>query len=122
MKVKQGKGDKDRFVFMDKHTVNAVREYLASAELPDDRIFPLTRQRVWQILNDLADAAVIPHIHPHQLRHRFGTEMAKTGIEIHELADLMGHSSIDTTMIYVGMDMDFLRKVYRSTHPRAVRS
>jgi integrase/recombinase XerD len=108
--VRAGKGDKDRFVPMDGLAAGVLREYLASADLLDNRIFPLSPQRVWQMLDGLSDAAGIPHIHPHQLRHRFGTEMAKTGIEIRELADIMGHSSVDTTQGYIGLDMDFLRR------------
>jgi site-specific recombinase XerC len=37
------------------------------------------------------------------------------------VADLMGHSSVDTTLQYVGLDLGYMREIFRKTHPRAVR-
>jgi len=50
-------------------------------------------------------------VSPHNLRHRFGYEMAKR-VPLHRLAQIMGHDSLDTTMVYVrGTQGDLQRAV-----------
>jgi integrase/recombinase XerC len=45
-------------------------------------------------------AANLAHVRPHDLRHRFGYRMAQV-VPLHRLAQIMGHDSLDTTMIYI---------------------
>jgi site-specific recombinase XerD len=124
--IRSGKGDKDRYAPIDAPGVNALQDYLREARpllYPDDtsgRVLPVTRQRLWQIMRDLSRDAGLP-VHPHQMRHRYGTAMAKAGLEPREIADLMGHRYIDTTMHYFDLDLTHVREVFRKTHPRAVR-
>ena len=47
-----------------------------------------------------AKKAGLAHLRPHDLRHRFGYRMAER-VPIHRLAQIMGHDSLDTTMIYI---------------------
>jgi integrase/recombinase XerD len=122
--VCKGKGDKGRFVPIDEPGAQALTEYMERGwpvlYSGATRIFPLTRQRIWQILRALCIRAGVPPKHPHQLRHRFGSEVTKAGLELREVADLMGHESVDTTQQYVGLDLHYLREIFRKTHPRAV--
>lgn len=139
--VHEGKGDKDRFVPIDEPATIAARSYLADgrpqmytaalstrkgwskqwARKRNDsgRVFPFSRQHLWQILRDLCVRASIPRRHPHQLRHRLGTTLVKQGLELREVADILGHSSTDTTEGYVAVDLNDLRAVFQKTHPRA---
>jgi integrase/recombinase XerD len=122
--VHHGKGDKDRFVPIDAPGAKALSEYMLiwPALYPNEtRIFPLSRQRIWILLQELCERAKITPKHPHQLRHRFGSELTKSGLEMRDVADLMGHSSVDTTLQYVGLDLGYMREIFRKTHPRAVR-
>lgn len=59
----------------------------------------LTTRAIGFIIKKYADRAGLD-IHPHDLRHRFGYRMAKS-TPLHRLAQIMGHDSLDTTMIYV---------------------
>lgn len=59
----------------------------------------LTQRAIGFIVKKYANRAEID-IHPHDLRHRFGYRMAKS-TPLHRLAQIMGHDSLDTTMIYV---------------------
>jgi integrase/recombinase XerD len=121
--VRHGKGDKDRFVPIDASGAKALSDYIRvwPALYPQEkRVFPLTRMRVWQVLQALCERAKITPKHPHQLRHRFGSELTKSGLEMRDVADLMGHSSVDTTLQYVGLDFGYMREIFRKTHPRAV--
>ena len=126
--VREGKGDKDRFTPIDKPAVSALCEYLArsrpvlySRKSPS-RVFPFTRQGLVYILHELSGRAGVQRYHPHQLRHRLGTMLIRQGLELREVADILGHSSTDTTEGYVALDLNDLRKVFRNTHPRAVAS
>jgi len=122
--VRHGKGDKDRFVPIDTLGAKALSDYIRvwPALYPHEtRLFPVTRARVWQLLQELCERARITAKHPHQLRHRFGSELTRSGLEMRDVADLMGHASVDTTLQYVGLDLGYMREIFRKTHPRAVR-
>jgi len=122
--VSHGKGDKDRFVPIDASGAKALSDYIRAwpALYPQEtRLFPFTRVWVWMLLQALCKRAKITPKHPHQLRHRFGSELTKSGLEMRDVADLMGHSSVDTTLQYVGLDLGYMREIFRKTHPRAVK-
>lgn len=50
------------------------------------------------------------HIHAHQLRHSIATAMYRKGTPISLIRDFLGHSSVDTTMIYAKADLETIRK------------
>jgi integrase/recombinase XerC len=60
----------------------------------------LTERGLGYLVKKYAERAKIPDVSPHDLRHRFGYRMAQS-VPLHRLAQLMGHDSLDTTMIYV---------------------
>lgn len=60
----------------------------------------LTERGLGYVIKKYAQAAQIQDVSPHDLRHRFGYRMA-AAVPLHRLAQLMGHDSLDTTMIYV---------------------
>jgi integrase/recombinase XerD len=55
--------------------------------------------------------------HPHKLRHTYATMMARAGVNVYDLKELMGHSSISTTMIYIQQDVDHLGEVQQKNSP-----
>lgn len=59
----------------------------------------LTPRAVGFLLAKYAQRAGISNLHPHDLRHRFGYRMVET-VPLHRLAQLMGHDSLDTTLLY----------------------
>lgn len=64
---------------------------------------PITRRQVWYELKRLCKAAGVEpsKVFPHNLRHLFATTFYKACKDIARLADVLGHSSIDTTRIYL---------------------
>jgi site-specific recombinase XerD len=61
----------------------------------------------------------IPRANPHRLRHTFGTDMARVGISLPALQQLMGHSQIQTTMLYVQLaPQDVWREYARAVQNR----
>jgi site-specific recombinase XerD len=76
-------------------------------------IFPFNRYSVWRVLQQAANrtGVNIKKAHPHAFRHRAGRKWAKQGT-IAEVAAMMGHANIATTMKYARLerDVDLSRK------------
>ena len=72
---------------------------------------PLTPRGLGFVIKKYAQKAGLPDLRPHDLRHRFGYRMAET-VPLHRLAQIMGHDSLDTTMIYIqGTEHDLQQAV-----------
>lgn len=61
----------------------------------DDLVFPFTRQRAWQLIQQWLEG------NPHKLRHSFAVNWLKCGGDIVTLSRILGHSDLKTTMIYL---------------------
>jgi integrase/recombinase XerD len=80
----------------------------------------ISRQSVWQIIQDVAISAKIEeHLSPHTFRHSFATHLLDGGADIRVVQELLGHSSVTTTQIYTLVTIDKLRESYATAHPRA---
>lgn len=99
--VKDGKGEKTRTVFMNQKVINAVRLYIDERKSSSDYLF------VSKFGNKL-DRTVINRmfakysktITPHDLRHFFCSYLIENDFSVHEVANLAGHSNINTTLLY----------------------
>jgi integrase/recombinase XerC len=68
--------------------------------LSEKRHTQLTVRGLGYLIKKYADRAHISDVSPHDLRHRFGYRMAQS-VPLHRLAQLMGHDSLDTTLLYI---------------------
>ncbi len=67
-----------------------------------DRLFTFTRQRAFQIIKQVAkQAGITKPVHPHTFRHSFAVNCISQGVPLPVLKDLLGHSSVITTMVYL---------------------
>lgn len=73
-------------------------------------------KRVNQIFKTFSQKKVCS---PHILRHSFATHLLTEGANIQEIKELLGHSSLASTEVYAKNDIQGLRKVYLSAHPRS---
>jgi integrase/recombinase XerD len=134
--VVRGKGGKDRLVPVGEAARAAVEAWLAAVAAarggrpPSRWLFPsraaaghLTRQRLAQILKDLALAAGIDpaRVSPHVLRHAFATHLLARGADLRSLQAMLGHADIATTEIYTHVQQDRLARVVATHHPLAGR-
>lgn len=61
---------------------------------------PLNRHTVTRILNRVAAAAGLGHVHPHQLRHTLATQAINRGMRLEAIAAMLGHRTLRMTLIY----------------------
>lgn len=73
---------------------------------------PVSRQSVNIMLKRLeGETPELSEVHPHKLRHTFATNLRANGAEIEDIRDLLGHESIDTSLIYAHADQSNLRRL-----------
>ena len=79
----------------------------------------MSRQGFWKILKGYAVSAGIQQdITPHTLRHSFAAHLVQNGADLKSVQEMMGHSDISTTQIYMNMNVNKIRDVYMKAHPR----
>lgn len=129
-----GKGGKERLVPVNRTSKQALDEYLAlrSSFCPDGAhskwLFPsrseeghLTRQRLGQLLKDLAIRSGIDpaKVSPHVLRHAFASHLLANGADLRSLQKMLGHADISTTQIYTHVLQKRLMEIVATHHPLA---
>ena len=112
--IVRGKGDRERMVPLNEPARAAVRAYLDvragflrggldnACLFPGSKGRPLSRQRFFQMLKELASAAGIEprRVSPHVLRHAFATHLLNHEADLRSVQKMLGHSDISTTQIY----------------------
>lgn len=113
-----GKRNKYREVPLNATARKVLEDYLAAQARESPFLFvsqrtgeQLTPRGLGFLIKKYAHQAGLADLRPHDLRHRFGYRMAET-VPLHRLAQIMGHDSLDTTMIYIrGTDHDLQQAV-----------
>ena len=117
--VVHGKGNKERTVYLSEVAGMLISQYLSErkdlnpALFIGKRIERLNPGGVRAMLNKLADKAGVDHVHPHKFRRTLATNLSRHGMSVQEIAKIMGHEKLDTTMGYVDMNKDDIKSSYR---------
>ena len=117
--VSQGKGKKDRRIELEKKSTTALKNYLkVRPKSGDEHLFlnyegtGLSVRGIQDIVEKYARRAGIEkRISSHSLRHTFATHKARQGVSAFQLKEWLGHSSLQTTQLYVHMGQDARRKI-----------
>lgn len=135
----RGKGRKERYVPLGDAAAEAVRAYLPHREaklrngkaalIADGPLLinqsargsaRLTTRSVGRIVKAIAIQRGLPaDVHPHTLRHAFGTHMLEEGADLRAIQELLGHERLSTTQRYTQLTVGQVQQVYDETHPRA---
>ena len=129
----RGKGKKERYVPFGSSVTSALAAYLparrqtlegrkknSSALLLNWRGSRLTTRSVGRIIKKIAVAkGLSPDVHPHTLRHAFGTHMLEEGADLRAIQEMLGHERLSTTQRYTQLSIKHVLQVYDQTHPRA---
>ena len=80
----------------------------------------IPRHQVYLLVKDaLNKVSDVSKKSPHVLRHTFATSMLNHDAELGAVKELLGHSSLQTTEIYVHTTFKELKEIYKQAHPRA---
>ena len=136
----RGKGRKERLVPMGDEAAAALRVYLPLREaklaaagkgalVHDGPLLTnlrmrggcrLTTRSVGRIVKAIAlSRGLAADVHPHTLRHAFGTHMLEEGADLRAIQEMLGHERLSTTQRYTQLTVSQMQRVYDETHPRA---
>lgn len=133
----RGKGRKERYVPFGDSAAAAVRAYLPARQkalagtnrtneralLINLRGTRLTTRSVGRIVKQIAVAGGLsPDVHPHTLRHAFGTHMLEEGADLRAIQEMLGHERLSTTQRYTQLTVKHVMDVYDRTHPHAKKA
>ena len=99
----QGKGKRERGVPLDDDVITTLRNYLKfwwKGELTD-RLFPVSYDAVHGAVARIRKQMGLPWLKPHTLRHTYATRLLDRGVDVMTIQELLGHSSVTTTMRYL---------------------
>jgi integrase/recombinase XerD len=108
IRVRQGKGQRDRLVMLSPRLLALLRHDWKRFR-PQTWLFPgadlahpITRDGVWFICRQAGKAAQLTKpIHPHLLRHAFATHLLEAGVDLRRIQLLLGHASLRSTSLYL---------------------
>jgi integrase/recombinase XerC len=135
-----GKGKKERMVPLGDAAAEAVRAYLPGRQALLEKAGKgalvaegplvinasargacrLTTRSVGRIVKAVAlSRGLAADVHPHTLRHAFGTHMLEEGADLRAIQEMLGHERLSTTQRYTQLTVGQVQRVYDETHPRA---
>lgn len=119
--VVYGKGGKEREVYLTATACLYLREYIGSRTDNSEPLFVGTRKPykrlsvagVEKIVKELGKAAGVENVHPHRFRRTMATNVLKKGAQLEEVRELLGHSKLDTTMIYCTINKEDIKHTHQ---------
>jgi site-specific recombinase XerD len=116
VRVRNGKGSKERVVPLGRSARRAIGEWMnCQGNSPATVLFTgkaskrLTTRQIERIVSALGDEARIPGLSPHWLRYHYAKSLEKSGVAIEKIRDLLGHGSIETTRRYLASSFEELQ-------------
>jgi len=135
VRVRHGKGDRERIALMGRAAIDAMRSYLRDGrpELAaknqgkqdtavflnkfgkrlSDRGIRRTFEKYFRLASERLKTT------PHTLRHSFATHLLDNGADLRAVQELLGHAHLITTQVYTHVTTERMKAVYEHAHPRA---
>lgn len=117
-----GKGDQERYVFLNAKAIVAIQNYKAERKDNSDALFVsikkpfnrLGKAAVEAIIRDIGKRSGIGrNVFPHLMRHTFATDMLGHGADINVVSKLLGHKKMETTQIYAKTSREMLENAHK---------
>ena len=114
-----GKGAKERKVYISDRAMYWLKKYIESRGSLNIGLFlnrnnqNMTKQNIEIMVKKLGLRAGVDNVHPHRFRRTFATNAINKGMKIQNVQAILGHSSLDTTMIYCKVNEDNVRMEHR---------
>jgi integrase/recombinase XerD len=113
--VTKAKGGKRRRVHLDAETIKMLSEYVSAQELPDNRpIFALKQRQVRNVVKRYG-SIIGKDVHPHTFRHSYAIHCVRNGWDIRRLQQVLGHSSLNVTAVYLQFSDPDIKELYDKT-------
>ncbi len=110
--ILKAKGGKQRRILLDSETISMLSRYVSEIELGDEnRLFPFTTRHVWHLVRKYGRMVGVD-IHPHMFRHSFAIHLVRSGLDLQRVQQLLGHSNLSTTQVYLQFKDEDLREGY----------
>lgn len=122
--VRQGKGNKDRYVPLGKLLVRGLTQYIEATQ-PQTYLFignPHTSEETencfsqrgvqWIVKTLSKKAGILKDVNVHTLRHSYATHLLEDGLDIVSIKELLGHANIETTMVYLHVAQSGRKKAF----------
>jgi integrase/recombinase XerD len=119
LRVRHGKGDKERLIPIAKEALSLLRHYLSEVPFDKEQIWlnytgkSLSRISAFKITQKYLG------ISPHVLRHSYATALILGGADLRIVQELLGHSSLLTTQVYTHIQKQHLQETVLKHHPMA---
>ncbi len=126
-----GKGNKERLIPIARHLATLIDSYqhlraLQDVEEGENSLLLTDKGRqlypgfVYRLVKKyLSIVTTLEQRSPHVLRHTFATHLSNSGADLNAIKELMGHSSLASTQVYMHNSIEKLKKVYTQAHPKA---
>lgn len=126
-----GKGEKERIVPLIGRMGEILKKYFSQfssqnicidqkkALILSKKGEPISARTIERIVDSkLKGAGIQGKTSPHTLRHTFATHLLNEGADLREIQELLGHSSLKATQVYTHTNIEKLKEVYSTAHPR----
>ena len=124
-----GKRNKERFVPLLTSVIQTLKKYLELKKeftIGEEELFitktgnKIYETLVYRVINSyFSKISSKEKKSPHILRHSFATHLLNEGADLNSVKELLGHSSLASTQVYVQNSLDVIKKVYNQAHPRS---
>lgn len=117
--VVYGKGAKERKVYISDRAMYWLKKYMESRGILNVNLFlnrnkeGMTKQNIEVMVKKIGQRAGVENVHPHRFRRTFATNAINKGMKIQNVQAILGHSSLDTTMIYCSVNEQNVKMEHR---------
>lgn len=114
-----GKGNKERTVYLSDVAVMYLQEYIFSRTDTNDALFVgrggsrIGKNGIEALLHRIGKVAGVHNVHPHRFRRTLATNLLDRGMNIQDVAAILGHSDLKTTQVYCYISQNNVKSAYR---------